>query len=67
MKSLVEFPSLILNYPFFLLSSTLRFSFAALCTTNFSQSFLYKMCRDKQRDNVLAATIHDGGYRDAGN
>ena len=30
-------PSLILNCPFFLLSSTLRFSFAALCTTNFSR------------------------------
>ena len=30
-------PSLIFNCPFFLLSSTLRFSFAALCTTNFSR------------------------------
>ena len=29
-------PSLTFAYPFFLLSSTLRFSFAALCTTNFS-------------------------------
>ena len=67
MKSLVEFPCLILNYPFFLLSSTLRFSFAALCTTNFSQSFLYIMCRDKQRDYALAATIYDGGNRGNGN
>ena len=30
-------PSLTFAYPFFLLSSTLRFSFAALCTTNFSR------------------------------
>ena len=30
-------PSLTFNYPFFLLSSTLRFSFAVLCTTNFSR------------------------------
>ena len=30
-------PSLTFNCPFFLLSSTLRFSFAALCTTNFSR------------------------------
>ena len=30
-------PSLIFNYPFFLLSSTLQFSFAMLCTTNFSR------------------------------
>ena len=30
-------PSLIFNYLFFLLSSTLRFSFAAMCTTNFSR------------------------------
>ena len=31
-------PSLTFAYPFFLLSSTLWFSFAVLCTTNFSQS-----------------------------
>ena len=30
-------PSLIFNCPFLLLSSTLRFSFAVLCTTNFSR------------------------------
>ena len=30
-------PSLIFNCPFLLLSSTLRFSFVALCTTNFSR------------------------------
>ena len=30
-------PSLIFNCPFFLLSSTLHFSFAVLCTTNFFQ------------------------------
>ena len=30
-------PSLTFNYPFFLLSSPLRFSFAVLCTTNFSR------------------------------
>ena len=30
-------PSLIFNCPFLLLSSTLHFSFAALCTTNFSR------------------------------
>ena len=30
-------PSLTFAYPFFLLSSTLRFSFAALCTTNYSR------------------------------
>ena len=30
-------PSVTFNYPFFLLSSPLRFSFAVLCTTNFSR------------------------------
>ena len=30
-------PRLTFAYPYFLLSSTLRFSFAALCTTNFSR------------------------------
>ena len=30
-------PSLTFNYLFFLLSSPLRFSFAVLCTTNFSR------------------------------
>ena len=34
-------PSLIFNCPFFLLSSTLRFSFAALCTTNFSRFWIF--------------------------
>ena len=34
-------PSLIFNCPFFLLSSTLRFSFAALCTTNFSRFWVF--------------------------
>ena len=34
-------PSLIFNCPFFLLSSTLRFSFAALCTTNFFRFWFF--------------------------
>ena len=34
-------PSLTFNYPFFLLSSTLRFSFAVLCTTNFSRFWFF--------------------------
>ena len=34
-------PSLTFAYPFFLLSSTLWFSFAVLCTTNFSQSWFF--------------------------
>ena len=34
-------PSLIFSYPFFLLSSTLRFSFAVLCTTNFSRFWFF--------------------------
>ena len=34
-------PSLIFNCPFFLLYSTLRFSFAALCTTNFSRFWIF--------------------------
>ena len=36
-------PSLTFAYPFFLLSSTLRFSFAALCTTNFSRFWFFWM------------------------
>ena len=36
-------PSLTFNYPFFLLSSTLRFSFAVLCTTNFSRFWFFWM------------------------
>ena len=36
-------PSLTFNYLFFLLSSTLRFSFAAMCTTNFSRFWFFWM------------------------
>lgn len=36
-------PSLTFNYPFFLLSSPLRFSFAVLCTTNFSRFWFFWM------------------------
>ena len=36
-------PSLTFAYPFFLLSCTLRFSFAALCTTNFSRFWFFWM------------------------
>ena len=33
----------VFNYPFFLLSSPLRFSFAVLCTTNFSRFWFFWM------------------------
>ena len=54
-------PSLIFNCPFFLLSSTLRFSFAALCTTNFSRfwifwrAFSYTLVVDRYHPPICSA------------